>query len=377
MRKLRHFHHSMVFPLLFLVSNVQPRVINPLMQESQLNNHAEPLQDTLAIPRICAAHLTPELFQSQYLLPNRPVIIENVLNSSALYDWSPAKLNEILGDRVLKNVFSSKTGRFTFFKASEAKTSGEDNDLQRNSMKFSEFLQKAKEKLDQSAENSENHSSVYVYGEPVPAELINYFPTPEFLAVQNVDSRLLWISVCNSLSPLHFDLSEGLLLQLQGAKKITLFDSKFYEELYPYPLQHQHDRQSQINDINQPNLRQFPRFQREKIPCFTGVIEKNECLYIPYSWWHELSTETNLNKPSVSVSYRFNPYQQKLQVAALSQHKFLNCGLPISAISAMMEGLLSDLPLAVQTAFLRRANLPVSRVPREGRRENEEGSAGR
>ena len=51
------------------------------------------------------------------------------------------------------------------------------------------------------------------------------------------------------ITPAHYDEQENLFAQIQGYKRFLLFDPSQFECLYPYPVHHPHDRQSQVSNI--------------------------------------------------------------------------------------------------------------------------------
>jgi hypothetical protein len=153
-------------------------------------------------------------------------------------------------------------------------------------------------------------------------------------------------------------MREGLLIQLQGEKQFVLFNSIYYEELYPYDINHIHDRQSKIENVYNIDSKKYPLFNNS-IEAVKGTIYCNECLYIPYGWWHELSTISSINSPSISLSLRFNPYQSHLQSAALILHKFNNTPLSHQYLANLLMNTLNNLPIAVQRAFIRRTNINI------------------
>ena len=126
----------------------------------------------------------------------------------------------------------------------------------------------------------------------------------------SLTSTLLWVSPAPTVSPLHYDLSEGVLAQLHGTKRITLAATKYNKELYPYPLAHAHDRQSQVDNIHDPDARAFPLSR--SVPLLSGDLDAGSLLYIPYGWWHQIESIDT----AISISMRWNPYEEALRQAA-------------------------------------------------------------
>lgn len=58
-------------------------------------------------------------------------------------------------------------------------------------------------------------------------------------------SNLLLISMEGNVTPCHYDEQENFFGQVYGCKRCILFAPDQFECLYPYPVYHPHDRQSQ------------------------------------------------------------------------------------------------------------------------------------
>ncbi|CAG7838647.1 unnamed protein product [Allacma fusca] len=70
-----------------------------------------------------------------------------------------------------------------------------------------------------------------------------------------------------------------------GRKRFFLFPPEYFPNLYPYPVHHPHDRQSQV-DFDFPDLDRFPKFREAK--GVEAIISPGEILYIPMYWWHHV-----------------------------------------------------------------------------------------
>ena len=68
-------------------------------------------------------------------------------------------------------------------------------------------------------------------------------------------SALLWVAAGPgkpSISPLHYDLSDGLILQLHGEKRLLLFEPGHTDIMYPSRIDSPFDRQSMIDRAKRP-----------------------------------------------------------------------------------------------------------------------------
>lgn len=109
-----------------------------------------------------------------------------------------------------------------------------------------------------------------------------------------VDNTFIWFGV-NTLTPLHFDLSNGVLCQMHGRKRVFMVGPKDSARLYPYP---QSVTKSPVLP-HQPDYGSFPRFRDATL--FVGSIGPGDLLYIPRLWWHSIIAEGI----SISVSHEF------------------------------------------------------------------------
>lgn len=62
----------------------------------------------------------------------------------------------------------------------------------------------------------------------------------------NLTNNLLLVGQPGNITPVHYDEQENLFAQVHGYKRVMLFHPKFFQCLYPYPVHHPCDRQSQV-----------------------------------------------------------------------------------------------------------------------------------
>jgi len=405
------------------------------------------------IPRVDGRSISVAEFQARFVATNQPVIVTHALHAwfhshqspashsesaphlstssflspapccatnteSQLPTWTLERLQEVIGDITMNNVLLSQSGRFMYFK----KDSGSqpmDSQLTKKQMTFREFLHLSTTRHPPSSsvsvpslELSKCHSDIsspkfqyYLYGEPLPSQLQEFFCVPQFPASQSatcslcripadeneqkqgtneahpillghsLTSTLLWVTATGNCSPLHYDLSEGFLAQVCGEKRVCLFpqvpefadiessssppsssENSLTRDLvdlnsspfYPYPVHHIHDRQSAIDDIFAPSLNQFPLYDR--VIGWQGTVGASEMLYIPYGWWHQVES----SGVCVSVSFRWNPYEAAIRSAAVAKHAFARAHAHQAALT-MYESLLSLLPPFVRGVLVARA----------------------
>ena len=102
-----------------------------------------------------------------------------------------------------------------------------------------------------------------------------------------------------SVSPLHQDPKDNILVQICGRKYVHLIDSCESELVYPY-TDAILSNTSQI-DLQNVDLERFPKFKQCRSGTF-GILEPGDALFIPEKWWHYVAS---LSSWSCSVSYWF------------------------------------------------------------------------
>jgi hypothetical protein len=117
--------------------------------------------------------------------------------------------------------------------------------------------------------------------------------TTDFDALLGPGRRLvsLWIGA-QTKSGLHYDLTDNLLVQIDGTKHAILVAPEESRALYPFA---DSPTKSRV-DPERPDLAAFPRLSRATF--LTGTLNPGDILFIPRGWWHYLSAPG----PSVSMN---------------------------------------------------------------------------
>jgi hypothetical protein len=148
--------------------------------------------------------------------------------------------------------------------------------------------------------------SLYLYGkewifEAAP-RLLDDMATPPFLGGMPLASTRCWMSTRGSVTPLHYDLENGLLAQVIGEKHVVLFPPDEHDRLYfrgsVFPGANNFDRQSRV-DVHHPDAARFPAFAGAT--AHEHVLRPGEMLFLPSNWAHEVETLST----SVSVGFPF------------------------------------------------------------------------
>ncbi|KAI0215867.1 Hypoxia-inducible factor 1-alpha inhibitor [Lamellibrachia satsuma] len=131
-------------------------------------------------------------------------------------------------------------------------------------------------------------------------------------------SNLLLVGMPGNITPCHYDEQENFLSQVQGYKRVILFSPSEFECLYPYPVHHPHDRQSQV-DFENPNYESFPLFRNVK--GYEAILGPGDVLYLPMYWFHHVESliDTGMTT-SITFWYMAAP-TGKIEYPLTSQQK--------------------------------------------------------
>lgn len=127
------------------------------------------------------------------------------------------------------------------------------------------------------------------------------------------DGCVCWVSSAGCLTPLHYDLDDGLLAQVLGEKRVWLFDWGARDALCLRGdhEQRQHGSGPQAVGLNNWERQSFAELHGARSAAFASACEATrwvadlrpgDLLYIPSGWFHEVHART----PSFSLGWRFS-----------------------------------------------------------------------
>ena len=132
---------------------------------------------------------------------------------------------------------------------------------------------------------------------------------------------MLWMGPRNTISPLHFDPLDNILMQVVGWKRVLLFPPDIqpdYDDIegdeFEKIIKRSHAKNdsgptwhyagstngSQYNtspvDIENPDIGKFPNFKELAPTPYECILGPGDALYIPKKWWHHVrSLETSVS----------------------------------------------------------------------------------
>ncbi|WP_313440186.1 DUF6065 family protein [Novosphingobium sp.] len=116
---------------------------------------------------------------------------------------------------------------------------------------------------------------------------------------------MTWIGPLGTFTPLHHDLTNNLLLQLVGSKRILLASPletpRIYNDFHVY---------SEIRDLAEPDLTtRFPALKGMRV--HQVDLRAGEALFIPLGWWHQVtSTDFSVTITHTNFHWQNDFYQE-------------------------------------------------------------------
>ncbi|UYV79671.1 HIF1AN [Cordylochernes scorpioides] len=240
----------------------------------------------------------------------QPVIIKNSGAVDPLLKWDLSYLEKHMGSQT-QAVYSSSSHNFKFYDEHKPQQFGLSNIPFQppHSCKQMTIKEFAKAFKGWKPGDDRLYLQNSLYSEGVNAKMLKDFQSINWgWFVQQkclhgwgpLTSNLLLVSHPGCLTPAHYDEQNNIFAQLHGYKRFLLFPPMMMKCLYPYPIYHPHDRQSQV-DFDSPDLSKFPRFNELK--GYEAILGPGDLLYLPNYWWHHVETSSEGWDQCVSVNF--------------------------------------------------------------------------
>jgi len=211
-----------------------------------------------------------EEFLDHFYAPGRPAILCGAIDHwPALAKWTPDYLRATLGTVPVEcQAGRSGNARFEL-----------DKDAHRTTMPFDRFL-------DRALANSGNDLYITAYNNAANTAALAPLDADvgEVDDILAADARgMIWIGPEGTFTPQHHDLTNNLLVQITGRKRVVLAapgeTPKLYNALHVF---------SQIPDLTAADIdfTAFPRFRDVRLLDVT--LAPGEALFIPVGWWHQV-----------------------------------------------------------------------------------------
>lgn len=249
---------------------------------SQMNDLSKSATD---VPR--RSNLSSEEFLEQYYAANRPVVLTDCLKKwKAMELWTPDYLKERFG--YLNVAVQANRQSDKHYEVNK--------NSHRRSIALSEFVDMVK-----SAGETNDFYLTANDSEKGNRPLLDALqpdmqPTLPYLDGNAQNSTgFLWFGPAGTITPLHHDLTNNLMVQVVGSKRVKLINAIQQPRLANYLHCY-----SEI-DLNNIDYERFPDFKNVNIIDVT--LKAGETLFIPIGWWHHV---TGLE---VSMTFTFTNFR--------------------------------------------------------------------
>ncbi|XP_047487704.1 hypoxia-inducible factor 1-alpha inhibitor-like [Penaeus chinensis] len=266
--------------------------------------------NTEPIPRLsCHDPLAEELIAQE-----KPVVLTDTKLCDSALKWDLDYLAENMGNEKYM-VFVSKDNKFKYY--DEAKIRQYSSNFipptRRVDMSFPEFVRKLKEWKEGDERIYLQQGLNNTVGQAIVMDFLQFnWEWLNVLQKKNnwgpLTSNLLLVGMESNITPVHYDEQQNFFCQLVGYKRCILFAPEYYDRLYPYPVYHPHDRQSQVAFEN-PDFERFPGMAH--LEGVETVLGPGEVLHIPMYWWHQIESLPNRGHTvSVNFWYKGGPTER-------------------------------------------------------------------
>src|SRR3954452_13536917 len=218
--------------------------------------------------------LSSDEFLERYYAANRPVILTGEMSGwPALAKWTPEYLKQTVGSKVIE--YQGDRSRNEQFEIAK--------DAHRREMPFDRFIDLV------SRPGAGNDAYLTAYNSARNAEAISLLHPdlgfPDKFLSRDVEqpNGMMWIGPAGTLTSLHHDLTNNLIAQVVGRKRLLVLPAaevgKLYNHLHVF---------SEISDLEDPavTLARFPRLEHAR---FTEVtLMPGEMIFMPLAWWHQV-----------------------------------------------------------------------------------------
>jgi len=208
-------------------------------------------------------------FLEQYYAANRPVMLCDLMTGwKACSRWTPGYLKSTCGDEMVE-IMSGREDDPSY-EIEEAP--------HRKNVRFAEFVDMVM--------NGKESNDYYLtarnnfFARPgVRVLLGDVEPFPEYLkADDSGDGVYLWFGPKGTITPLHHDLMNIFMAQVQGRKQVKLVPPSELDLIY------NHHAVYSMVDCAQPDYGRFPKFRDATV--IDVELAPGEVLFLPVGWWH-------------------------------------------------------------------------------------------
>jgi len=216
-------------------------------------------------------------FLGKYYAQNRPVLLEGAVRHWPAFSWTVDQLRSRCGSALVEVMTNRNADpRFEV-----------NRDEHRETMLFATFLE--------AFETNKKDNDWYIVAHngvlegPLSPLVEDMRPISGVLGPPKGSHMNLWMGPTGTLTPLHHDMTNVLLVQLMGRKAVHLAPALEIHLLY--------NDIGGFSDVDPRNI--ADHFPLAKNATFMPVdLEAGDALFVPLGWWHFVESRA----PSISVS---------------------------------------------------------------------------
>ncbi|HXU04387.1 MAG TPA: cupin-like domain-containing protein [Polyangia bacterium] len=221
----------------------------------------------LAVERV--APPTPDEFLARFLRPRRPVVIRGLTDG-----WR------------MRSAFTFDALAQRYGPRQVAVAAADDGVLNRDTragvhyttMPLADYVARL---------SDEKHPGLYLMTplDRFLPELLAELDVPPYCSDARWRRSRLWMSAAGTVSPLHWDIPDNLIVHLAGRKRFWLYPPEATGRLSPHPPFSGLPNFSRF-DPEQADAEQFPLGHAE--PRHEVTLEPGDVLFLPSRWWHHV-----------------------------------------------------------------------------------------
>jgi hypothetical protein len=235
--------------------------------------------------------ISPQDFRKKYFLKQKPVLIKGLANESpAGSKWTIDYIREVCGDVEVDVFDNNNRNDSSAFTTPDLK------------MKFSKYI-------DSIIKDEPSSYRMFLFNmfKSRPG-LRKDFPCPEMF--KGILGRIgfMFFGAKNIKVRIHqdIDMSNVLLTQFYGRKKVVLVSPEYSDLLYRLPF-----NTYSLVDLDKPDYKKYPGLKYIQVQ--ECILEPGDAIYMPSGYWHYI---TYLDG-GFSVSYRKMAHNMKFRLAGL------------------------------------------------------------
>lgn len=230
-------------------------------------------------------------FKKNYLVPQRPVIIKGLADAfPAGKKWSIDYIREICGDVTVDVFDNSNSNDASAFTTPDLK------------MRFADYIDTLKE-------NKPTLLRMFLFNMfKERPQLRKDFPCPDVFKGILGRMGFMFFGAKDIKVRIHqdMDMSNVMLTQFYGRKKVVLIGPEYSDLLYKLPF-----NTHSLIDLDHPDYKKYPGLKY--IEGYECILEPGDSLFMPSGYWHYITYVDG----GFSVSYRKMAYSLSAKIRGL------------------------------------------------------------